>query len=129
MERNVDEATDDAGERWEVIGRGAEYSIIEGDEFNGVRAAKDPRRGEIVALSTRNSSESSRWRTMPSMDRFPHLKELDLHKSRYILHMDESVCNLSNLVTLILTRCERLLSLPEDIGKLRNLREVGLIVS
>jgi len=113
---------------WEIIGKGLEYSTIVDEKvvgFQGLRYAKDPTNGVIIALSSRNSEEKSRWMTkMPSMEGFGQLKELDLHKNRYIRQLDDSICNLVFLQTLILTRCERIQRLPEQIGNLQHLSEV-----
>jgi hypothetical protein len=129
MKRKSRETMNDIVELWEIVGKGLGCSTIEDDDFQGLLAWKDATSGEIVAMSSRNSTEINRWITMPSMARFPYLKELDLHKNRYIRQLDESICDLSSLETLILSRCEKLVSLPEQIGKLKNLREVGLICS
>jgi hypothetical protein len=129
MKRKSRETMNDIVELWEIVGKGLGCSTIEDDDFQGLLAWKDATSGEIVAMSSRDSTEINRWITMPSMARFPYLKELDLHKNRYIRQLDESICDLSSLETLILSRCEKLVSLPEQIGKLKNLREVGLICS
>lgn len=124
MEGEIDNTLIERTGEWEVIGKGANWSIIEDGPFRGFRAGKDPVSGNILAFSCRNSLESSRWSMMTSVASFPHLKELDLYKSRYIRGLDKSICNLSNLETLILVRCESLASLPKDIGNLKILREV-----
>ena len=127
MKGKLDNEGNDGREFWEIVGQGLEYSTLDDIEFRGLWAGRDIASGEIVALSSRNSSETSRWTTMPSVSRFPKLKGLDLHKNRYIRQLDLSLCDLSCLDTLILTRCERLMSLPEQIGNLRLLREVCLV--
>ena len=126
MKRKVEEQGNDGGELWEIVGQGLAYSLMVDDdiEFRGLWAGRDLASGDLVAISSRNSSEISRWATMPSIARFPKLRWLDLHKNRYIRQLDASVCDLSYLDTLILTRCERLMSLPPQIGNLRLLREV-----
>jgi hypothetical protein len=98
--------------------------MLEDGDLKGMGSGKDRNSGHIVALSSRQSLEVNRWITMPSLASFQNLKELDLHKSRYMRQLDASVCDLVNLETLILTRCEKLVSLPEGIGRLKNLREV-----
>ena len=114
----------DCNELFEVIGQGKAWSTIDEGEWTGFRAGEDNVLELLVALSSRNCTDSNRWLVMPSLTSYENLKELDLHKCRYIRQLHPSICDLLNLETLLLTRCERLVSLPEEIGRLHNLREV-----
>lgn len=111
---------------FEIVGKDAQWKAIDEGDLKGMGSGKDRNFGQIIALSTRQCLDASRWITMPSLASFQNLKELDLHKCRYIRQLDASVCDLVNLETLILTRCEKLVTLPEGIGRLKNLREVRL---
>lgn len=114
----------DCNELFEIIGQGKAWKMIDKGEWTGFRAGEDNVLELLVALSSRNCADSNRWMIMPSLTSFENLKELDLYKSRYMRELHPSICELLNLETLLLTRCERLTSLPEEIGRLQNLREV-----
>lgn len=125
MKRKIDDLdSNEAHDLFEVIGKGLEWSTIKEGPLKGMRSGKDSSSGHVVALSARHLSEDDRWTTMPSLAEFENLRELDLHKCRYITSLHASVCSLASLETLILTRCESLKSLPDDIGNLSNLKEV-----
>eukprot|EP00429_Kryptoperidinium_foliaceum_P010448 CAMPEP_0176006202 /NCGR_PEP_ID=MMETSP0120_2-20121206/2598_1 /TAXON_ID=160619 /ORGANISM="Kryptoperidinium foliaceum, Strain CCMP 1326" /LENGTH=163 /DNA_ID=CAMNT_0017338929 /DNA_START=130 /DNA_END=618 /DNA_ORIENTATION=- len=113
---------------YEVVGRNADlkWTTIEIGDLDGTRVGMKKGTDEIVAMSSRNSLERSRWSTMPSLSAFTNLRELDLNKNRYIRRLDDSICDLKNLVYLGLTRCESLSGLPENIGKLSSLKELDL---
>jgi hypothetical protein len=86
----------------------------------------DRQSGKIVFLSTRNSRDSDRWSLMPTVEPFKEsLVALDLHKSRYIQTLHESVGDLKCLKYLMITRCTSLRTLPDSLGSLSNLEEVG----
>lgn len=109
---------------YEMIGKDDVWSAIEEGALKGTRTGVGAS-GEIVSLSCRNCRDADRWiKNMPSLDQYPSLRELDLHKNRYIQALHESVCSLSHLETLNLTSCEALTSLPSGIGNLKILREV-----
>ena len=92
----------------------------------GVTMMTDKKSGKIVFLSTRNLRDSDRWNLMPSVEPFKEsLLVLDLHKSRYIQGLHESVGDLTYLKHLMITSCASLRTLPESIGSLPNLEEVG----
>jgi len=103
-----------------------EWILVEDDEdFRGVIVMVDPALGDAISLSCRNVTDVDRWDgVMPSMDKFPTLRTLDLDKCRYLTQLDESIGGLSYLQRLSLTRCERLTSLPDSIGELQSLQEV-----
>jgi hypothetical protein len=109
---------------FELVGKDDDWAMVEGGELKGMKCGTDRSSGLVVSLSSRQCRDTNRWLTMPPLDNYGSLKELDFHKSRYILRLHVSVCSLANLETLILTRCERLTSLPDEIGRLQNLREV-----
>ena len=116
---NVDEDS-----AFEVIGRDKVWSSIIDGPLSGARVGKRQDNGAIVAMSLRHCPDPKRWFTMPSLESYTSLNELDLHKCRYIRSLHGSITSLVGLEVLILTRCERLTALPNDIGRLENLREV-----
>ena len=114
----------DTTSSYEMIGKDDVWSTIEDGDFKGMRTGVGAT-GVIVSLSSRNCRDAHRWiKFMPSLDHYQSLKELDLHKNRYIQALHESVCSLKYLETLSLSSCEKLTSLPTGIGSLANLREV-----
>ena len=89
----------------------------------------DDDNGEALSLSTRSCRDAEKWEIMPSLLLYAAtLKVLDLHKARYLVHLNDSICQMIHLRTLTLTQCDRLVSLPEDIGALISLEEVNDIV-
>jgi hypothetical protein len=81
--------------------------------------------GAVVSVSTATTSDANRWETMPSVSEFASsLVVLNLHKARYIECLHSSVCQLTMLKKLVLTHCDRLTTLPADIGKLKSLEVV-----
>ncbi|KAJ0672796.1 putative P-loop containing nucleoside triphosphate hydrolase, leucine-rich repeat domain superfamily [Helianthus annuus] len=54
-----------------------------------------------------------------------HLRYLNLSRTR-ITHLPEKVCNLYNLQTLILSGCDRLTKLPNNLLKLKNMRHLDV---
>jgi hypothetical protein len=97
-------------------------------EFKGLLVKKDANSTSIVALDSEFCCDADRWEVMPSVEPFPDLVRLDLHKSRYIKVVHASVSELSKLQHLGLTRCTRLQELPLTIGQLQNLQVVSNIV-
>ena len=103
----------------------AKEDVSHEGELNGLLVEVDEE-GSVVSCSTRGVRDEDRWENnMPSFERFPCLRELDLFKSRYIQTVHESTCQLEHLTTLRLTRCSRLRSIPATIGQLQNLEEVS----
>jgi hypothetical protein len=110
---------------FELIGKDNDcWSMVEEGDFKGMKIATSITTGNVVSMSARHCRDANRWVTMPSFEKYKLLRELDLHKSRYIGQLHDSVCILPTLETLVLTRCERLTSLPRAIGNLGMLREV-----
>jgi len=105
------------------------HQVVMADEMNlyeGAALMADKQSGKIIILSTRNSRDSDRWSLMPSVETFKDsLMMLDLHNSRYIQFLHESVGDLHCLKYLMITRCTNLRSLTESLGSLSNLEEVG----
>ncbi|XP_052193112.1 putative disease resistance RPP13-like protein 1 [Diospyros lotus] len=60
-----------------------------------------------------------------SVDSLTNLRFLDLSGSK-ILRLPESICNLYNLQTLLLSECRSLTTLPSEIGKLICLRHLDI---
>ncbi|PWA85295.1 NBS-LRR resistance-like protein [Artemisia annua] len=54
-----------------------------------------------------------------------HLRYLNLSRTN-IKHLPENVCNLYNLQTLIVSGCKRLITLPDNFLKLKNLRHFDI---
>lgn len=83
--------------------------------------------GAVVSMSTETTPDCRRWAVMPSISEFASsLIVLNLHKARYIDCLHSSVCQLTMLKKLVLTHCDRLTTLPADIGNLKSLEEVSL---
>lgn len=102
----------------------SDWVLLEEDSMKGVNIIVDHNTGEVVALSTRYCADEDRWSEMPSVERFASLRTLDLHNSRYLTELHESVTNLPELRQLIVTRCTRLERFPDGLGRNINLREV-----
>lgn len=120
----------DAGEwREDESGESGRDSWIIVEDPKGMALTIDSRSGEVVALSSRKSRDVDRWKEMPSLAKYTALTSLDLHKSRYITELHDSVGLLTNLRSLNLTLCERLTTLPQSIGNLKNLQEVRVSLS
>jgi hypothetical protein len=94
-------------------------------EFKGLLVKKDANRTSIIELDSQYCCDADRWEVMPSVEPFPDLVRLDLHKSRYIKVVHASVAELPKLQHLGLTRCTRLQELPPTIGQLQNLQVVS----
>ena len=94
-------------------------------EFKGLLVKKDANSTSVIALDSEFCCDAYRWEVMPSVEPFPDLVRLDLHKSRYIDRLHASVAELPTLQHLILTRCTRLQELPPTIGRLQNLQVVS----
>ena len=90
----------------------------------------DDENGKAVLLSARSCRDADKWEIMPSLLLYTDtLKVLDLHKARYLVHLNDSICQMIHLRTLTLTQCDRLVNLPDDIGALSSLEEVNDIVA
>lgn len=87
---------------------------------------------DSVSISTRTIPDRHRWEVMPPMALIKNanntLLVLDLHKSRYITELHDSVCGMIALQKLILTHCHALKKLPENIGNLMSLEEVSAVL-
>ena len=101
-----------------------DWELVEDGDFKGIALATDRKNGEIVYMSTKHCGAVDLWNKMPSLEEFPSLIVLDLHKCRYIVDLHESVGSLVNLQQLLLTRCSKLRTLPSTLGNLENLVEV-----
>jgi protein gp37 len=105
--------------------RAEDEELVEG-EFKGLTVKKGSSASStcVVALDSRSCCDVDRWEVMPSVKDFPDLVRLDLHKSRYITVVHESVTELQQLQYLGLTRCTRLKEIPPTIDRLQNLQVV-----
>lgn len=91
----------------------------------GATVDVDPETGDIIAVSTRDAADVDRWESMPTLDAFPNLIKLDLHKNRYIKDLHVSIAALKNLKVLTISACGSLTALPDSIGNLHALEEVS----
>ena len=101
-----------------------DWVLVEDGDFKGLTVLHQDPIIDVVYLGSRFCSDGDRWKEMPSLRQFQSLKILDLHKSRYIPTLHESIGGLRNLQHLLLTRCKNLRTLPPTIGNLQNLTEV-----
>lgn len=120
---------EDAGltDDWVLVNEGSVLEEAgENRSFAAVTLMAEKKSRHTVFLSTRKTEDADRWNVMPSLECFSgSLRILDLHKSRYLQSLDDSIGDLSLLSQLLLTRCTNLKRLPSSIGKLNNLIEVG----
>lgn len=98
--------------------------LVEDGVLRGTVLHTDRTTGHVVCMSTRTCKDEDRWTEMPCVAQFSSLLILDLHKSRYLTTLDESVGDLKSLKRMILTRCNNLVTLPRAIGNLKHLTEV-----
>jgi hypothetical protein len=110
-----------------LAGNDSEDWVVVEDK-NGLGGAvlyADRTTGHVVCLSTRRCSDEDRWNEMPSLSQFPYLLVLDLHKSRYLTTLDDTIGDLKHIQRMMLTECKKLRTLPPTIGNLNHLIEVG----
>ena len=100
--------------------------VVEEGQWKGAILTLDPSGGTIVGISTRSALDVDRWESMPSLADFSSLQRLDLYKNRYIETVDETVVELKELLELSATRCSKLKSLPQSIGRLASLQVVRM---
>lgn len=94
--------------------------------MKGANILVDNETSEVVQLSTKDCADEDRWTVMPSVEGYPALQVVDLHNSRYITELHESITGLSQLKKLALTRCVSLERLPPGLGRLQHLQDVRL---
>lgn len=104
----------------------SDWVLIDEGTMKGVNIVVDHATSEVIRLSTKDCKDADRWMDMPSLECFPSLEYVDLHNSRYITDLHESIVGLVDLKRLSLTRCLSLERLPSAIGRLRNLQEVRI---
>ena len=116
-------------ERWMLVKEGTCPGDWTMDTLEGTSFVVYEKHGKVVYLSTRNVPDSDRTSKIPSLEVWrDSLLVLDLHKSRYLREVDASICNITTLTHLLLTRCSNLKSLPDSIGNLTSLTEVSCVV-
>ena len=101
-----------------------DWVLVAAGDMRGANIRVDQETNEVVQLSTKDCADDDRWTEMPSVATYPALQDLDLHNSRYIRELHESITGLGQLKTLSLTRCVSLERLPPSLGRLENLQEV-----
>lgn len=81
-------------------------------------------------FSTRDCPEAQRWHEMPSLEACSDLETIDLHKQRYMIALHPSLITAhhQSLIRLKITQCSKLQSLPDDLGTLCHLQEVGFLL-
>ena len=124
MEKNILSTTDTMDSTISSSNDGI-WIVVEDGELEGMTLVADRESGDIVGLSSRNSSNEQKRSSMPSLKDYPTLKVVDLHSYRYIRRLHESVTDLAALQRLILSRCDLLQKLPASIGKLNCLVDVS----
>ena len=107
------------------------WIVVEDEEpeLDGMTLVADRESGDIVSLSARSCRDEQKSGSMPSLEKYPHLKVVDLHNYRNLRDLHESVCSLPDLQKLALTRCDFLTRIPASIGNLENLVEVSITVA
>jgi hypothetical protein len=105
-------------------GSGSDWILLEEGELKGMNIIVDHESGNVLSLSTRFCRDEDRWTDMPELTQYPALQTLDLHNSRHIVQLNESIGTIASLKSLILTRCDALNGLPTSIGQLTSLQEV-----
>jgi hypothetical protein len=122
--------TDATDVSYEVIGKvDDDWTLVEGGELKGLQSFIDKSSGTLISLSSEYTVDTDRFRggMMPSLEEHSQtLRDLNLHKNRYIKTLHPSVCGLVQLEKLTLTRCDMLTTLPDQLGNLKNLRELDL---
>ena len=103
-----------------------DWILIDDGAMKGVNIVVDNQTKEVMHLSTRFTRDQDRWmnNSMPSLEDYSSLRILDLHNSRYLTTLHDSVTGLHQLRTLILTKCDNLVSLPGSIGSCKMLETV-----
>ena len=101
-----------------------DWVLVAEGSMRGANILVDEETHEVVQLSTKDCADQDRWTEMPSVEAYPALQVLDLHNSRYISELHESITGLGRLKKLTLTRCVSLERLPTNLGRLENLEEV-----
>jgi hypothetical protein len=106
------------------VGSKSDWILLEEGNLKGMNIVVDHETGDVLSFSTRFCRDVDRWTAMPSLAQYETLQMLDLHNSRYLVQLHDSVGSLKKLRSLILSNCESLVGLPESLGELKNLQEV-----
>jgi hypothetical protein len=103
----------------------------------GVQLLADSVSGDVVTLSSEYCRDSERISSSDQLDmvlnrigeKYPQLRVMNLSNNRYFTTMPPSLSHLGCLQRLVLSRCESLDSLPENLGQLPALEEVNVELS
>lgn len=106
-----------------------DWVLLEEGSLQGVQLMVERTTGKIIKMSTQTTQDTDRFVEMPSLQGYTDLRTLDLHNSRYIKCLHDSVGKLASLEQLYLTSCNSLERLPSTIGNLANLTELVLMDS
>jgi Leucine-rich repeat (LRR) protein len=104
----------------------SDWVLVHDGDLKGVTLVVDRNTGEAVTLTTRSCRDEDRWETVPDLSQNKSLEVLDLYNSRYLTDFDASVCHGPSLKRLLLTRCDNLRTVGPAIGILQNLVELNL---
>jgi hypothetical protein len=105
-------------------GSKSDWILLEDGELKGMTIIVDHNSGDILSLSTRVCRDEDRWTEMPSLTQYSTVQTLDLHNSRHLSHLSETIGSMKSLRRLILSRCDALMTLPVSLGQLSKLQEV-----
>lgn len=76
----------------------SDWILLKDGALKGVNIVVDNATGDVTMLSTRFCRDTDRWNPdMPSLAEFPSLLTLDLHSSRYLVKLNESVASLTSV--------------------------------
>jgi hypothetical protein len=102
----------------------SDWILLEDGELKGMTIIVDHDSGDVLSLSTRLCRDEDRWTEMPSLTQYSTLQTLDLHNSRHLSRLSETIGSMKSLRRLILSRCYALTTLPVSLGELSSLQEV-----
>jgi len=112
-----------------TAGTGGDWILVSEGVLKGATLTVQRETGKTISLSTRSCREEDRWEEkIPDLSSYTaDLQVLDLHKSRYLVEFDASLCPAPKLQRLLLTRCDHLSTICPSVGSLQNLTEVRTV--